>query len=207
MLLIWEGTRVRRPVACSVRPRYPKIAETPRARCTPITLVSRYQLANPSASGGGDRGEVRPEELVHHVGPRTTGPEKVLDVGFGLCGYTNSRERGPSGQSQGRSRAHLPLSRSSPERQEPVLMGLLAPPRLLSLGDCIPNLVRFVCSSFRPRRRGLCSTGTSKGSLDQRRARLISCWGEHGVHLTPSGRENLSQWRLKIRYRNSTSRF
>ena len=109
LLLIWEGTRVRRPVACSVRPRYPKIAETPRVRCTPIIFVSRYRLANPSASGGGDRGEVRHEELIHHVGPRTTGPEKVIDVGFGLCGHPNSRERGPSGQSQRPKQGAPPL--------------------------------------------------------------------------------------------------
>ena len=36
---------------------------------------------------------MRHEELVRHVGPRTAGPQKDVDVGFGLCGRTNSRRR------------------------------------------------------------------------------------------------------------------
>ena len=36
---------------------------------------------------GVDLCEVRHEEEVALVGPRTTGPEAELDVGFGLWGY------------------------------------------------------------------------------------------------------------------------
>ena len=53
-----------------------------------IALVSRYQLTDPAAEAAGvDLCEVRPEEVVALVGPRTTGPEAELDVGFGLWGY------------------------------------------------------------------------------------------------------------------------
>ena len=48
-------------------------------------------LADPLAFERGGSCEVRPEELVHHVGPRTTGPDAVVDVGFGLCGPSDSR--------------------------------------------------------------------------------------------------------------------
>ena len=37
---------------------------------------------------GVDLCEVRHEEEVALVGPRTTGPQKEVDVGFGLCGRT-----------------------------------------------------------------------------------------------------------------------
>ena len=60
-------------------------------------LISRYRLANPLSESGVDLCEVRHEELVHHVGPRTAGPEKVLDVGFGLCGRTNAGDAVPKG--------------------------------------------------------------------------------------------------------------
>ena len=59
------------------------------ARRLYFLFISRYRLTGPAAEAAGvDLCEVRREEEVALVGPRTTGPEKVLVVEFGLCGRT-----------------------------------------------------------------------------------------------------------------------
>ena len=63
------------------------------------------------ARGRGESCEVRPEGLVHHVGPRTTGPQAVVDVGFGLFGRTTNGRRG-SGAVRVNS-GHLPTVHAS----------------------------------------------------------------------------------------------
>ena len=51
--------------------------------------------------------EVRREEEVALVGPRTAGPDNLVDVDFGLCGPPVRRWRGEGAVRQ--STAHLPL--------------------------------------------------------------------------------------------------
>ena len=48
-----EGASSPKTLACSVRPRYPKIAETLRARCTPLDLYPASIAIRTHVENGG----------------------------------------------------------------------------------------------------------------------------------------------------------